>query len=136
MPPSAAHRRDEARETFLQDIIGRAGLQSLDRELLPLLVAAVEFDVRDDTFPDDIATRDAMIAETAEKFLNIVLPIPAVKMVIAWELADNYSFYTDAAKKKDPLAQRLPRPLPFDDAMQKKPLWFAMARAFENAKKA
>ena len=34
------------------------------------------------------------------------------------------------AKKKDPLAQRLPRPLPFDSSMQKKPLWFAMARAF------
>ena len=32
-----------------------------------------EFDVRDDTFPDDIAARDAMIAETAEKFLNNVL---------------------------------------------------------------
>ena len=70
-----------------------------------------EFDVRDDTFPDDIAARDAMIAETAEKFLNNVLRVPAVKVVIAWELADNYSFYTDAAKKKDPLAQRLPRPL-------------------------
>lgn len=91
-----------------------------------------EFDVRDDTFPDDISSRDAMIAETAEKFLNTTLRIPAVKMVIAWELADNYSFYTDAAKKKNPLADRLPRPLPFDDAMQKKPLWFAMARAFRN----
>jgi endo-1,4-beta-xylanase len=91
-----------------------------------------EFDVRDDTFPDDIPSRDAMIAETAEKFLNTTLRIPAVKMVIAWELADNYSFYTDAAKKKNPLADRLPRPLPFDDAMQKKPLWFAMARAFRN----
>jgi endo-1,4-beta-xylanase len=56
-------------------------------------------------------------------------------VVIAWELADNYSFYTDAAKKKDPLAQRLPRPLPFDSSMQKKPLWFAMARAFENTRK-
>ena len=44
------------------------------------------------------ATRDAMIAETAEKFLNNVLRVPAVKVVIAWELADNYSFYTDAAK--------------------------------------
>ena len=94
-----------------------------------------EFDVRDDTFPDDIATRDAMIAETAEKFLNNVLKIPAVKMVIAWELADNYSFYTDAAKKKDPLAQRLPRPLPFDAQNQKKPLWYAMARAFQNNKR-
>ena len=94
-----------------------------------------EFDVRDDTFPDDIAARDAMIAETAEKYLNNVLRVPAVKVVIAWELADNYSFYTDAAKKKDPLAQRLPRPLPFDSSMQKKPLWFAMARAFENTRK-
>jgi endo-1,4-beta-xylanase len=94
-----------------------------------------EFDVRDDTFPDDIAVRDAMIAETAEKYLNNALRVPAVKVVIAWELADNYSFYTDAAKKKDPLAQRLPRPLPFDSSMQKKPLWFAMARAFENTRK-
>lgn len=91
-----------------------------------------EFDVRDDTFPDGIPSRDAMIAGTAEKFLTNTLRIPAVKMVIAWELADNYSFYTDAAKKKNPLAERLPRPLPFDDAMQKKPLWFAMARAFRN----
>ncbi len=41
-----------------------------------------------------------MIADTGEKFLTNVLRIPAVKMVIAWELADNYSFYTDAAKKK------------------------------------
>ena len=94
-----------------------------------------EFDVRDDTFPDDIAARDAMIAETAEKYLSNALRVPAVKVVIAWELADNYSFYTDAAKKKDPLAQRLPRPLPFDSSMQKKPLWFAMARAFENTRK-
>lgn len=95
-----------------------------------------EFDVRDDTFPDDIATRDRMIAETAEKYLVTALKLPAVKVVIAWELADNYSFYTDAAKKKDPLAQRLPRPLPYDSNMQKKPLWFAMARAFETARKA
>lgn len=95
-----------------------------------------EFDVRDDTFPDDVKTRDDMIADTGGKFLTNVLRIPAVKMVIAWELADNYSFYTDAARKKNPLAERLPRPLPFDQDMKPKPLWFAMARAFENAKKA
>ena len=92
-----------------------------------------EFDVRDDTFPDDVQTRDAIIADTAEKFLTNTLRIPAVKMVIVWQLADNYSFYTDAAKKKNPLAERLPRPLPFDEALQKKPLWFAMARAFQNS---
>ena len=31
-----------------------------------------EFDVRDDTFPDDVPTRDAMIADTAEKFLTVL----------------------------------------------------------------
>lgn len=94
-----------------------------------------EFDVRDDTFPDDIAARDKMIAETGEKFLNLVLQVPAVKAVICWQLSDHYSFYKDIAKKKDPLSTRLPRPLPYDEGMEKKPLWFAMARAFEASKR-
>src|SRR5256885_10312953 len=46
-----------------------------------LEIYITEFDVRDDTFPDDVATRDTMIAETAEKFLTGVLRIPAVKIV-------------------------------------------------------
>lgn len=99
-------------------------------------VYITEFDVRDDTFPDDVATRDAMIADTAERFLNTVLRIPAVKTVITWELSDNYSFYTDAARKANPLADRLPRPLPFDSEMKKKPLYYAMIRAFQNARRA
>jgi endo-1,4-beta-xylanase len=94
-----------------------------------------EFDVRDDTFPDDVAARDAMVAETAEKFLSNVLRIPAVKAVITWELADNYSFYTYDARQKNPAATRLPRPLPFDDTMRPKPLWFAMARTFESVRR-
>lgn len=95
-----------------------------------------EFDVRDDTFPDDVPTRDAMIADTAERFLNTVLRNPAVKTVITWELADNYSFYTDMARHANPLAERLPRPLPFDSEMKKKPLYYAMARAFQAARRA
>lgn len=95
-----------------------------------------EFDVRDDTFPNDIRARDDLVAKTAEAFLDNVLQIPAVKAVIAWELADHYSFYTDLAKKKDPSATRLPRPLPYDSNLQKKPLWFAMQRAFTNARRA
>jgi len=45
-----------------------------------------------------------------------------VKALITWQLADNYSFYTADARHKNPQAKRLPRPLPFDDAMQAKPL--------------
>jgi endo-1,4-beta-xylanase len=95
-----------------------------------------EFDVRDDTFPDDIATRDAMVADTAKRFLTNALSVPAVKMLIAWQLADNYSFYRDAVRQKNPQSTRWPRPLPFDEAMQRKPLWFAIADSFRQARRA
>ncbi|HZP76065.1 MAG TPA: endo-1,4-beta-xylanase [Pseudolabrys sp.] len=95
-----------------------------------------EFDVRDDTFPDDVSARDAMVAQTAEKYLNTVLQVPAVKAIITWELADNYSFYTDAARRQNPAATRLPRPLPYDDRMQRKPFWYAIARAIEGTRRA
>ena len=98
-------------------------------------IYVTEFDVRDDTFPDDIPSRDAKVAETAEKFLSDILRVPAVKMVVTWELSDTYSFYTDAARKKNPSATRLPRPLPFDSDMNKKPLYFAMQRAFERSRR-
>jgi endo-1,4-beta-xylanase len=57
-------------------------------------------------------------------------------MVITWELSDTYSFYTDAARRKNPSATRLPRPLPFDRDMSKKPLYFAMDRVFKKSRKA
>jgi endo-1,4-beta-xylanase len=94
-----------------------------------------EFDVSDATFPDDVATRDAMVAETAEKFLRNVLSVPQVKAVITWELSDKYSFYTAAARQKDPATARLPRPLPYDDRMQPKPLWFALARSMQASRR-
>jgi endo-1,4-beta-xylanase len=92
-----------------------------------------EFDVRDDTFPDDIEARDKAVARTAQRFLEMTLRHPAVKAIITWELADNYSFYTGLARQKNPAAARLPRPLPFDARMDRKPLWYAMAQAFESA---
>lgn len=95
-----------------------------------------EFDVRDDTFPDDVAARDAMVADTAKRFLTDVFSVPAVKMLIAWQLADNYSFYRDIVRQKNPQSQRWPRPLPFDETMQKKPLYFAIAEAFKQARRA
>ena len=89
-----------------------------------------EFDVRDDVFANDVQTRDKQVADLAGRFLDNVLQIPAVKAVIAWQLADNYSFYNGIALHKNPDAMRLPRPLPYDDRLQRKPLWYAMAQAF------
>lgn len=91
-----------------------------------------EFDVRDDTFPDDIRTRDDQVAAVAERFLNNVLRVPQVKALITWQLADNYSFYRGIAKQKNPGTTRMPRPLPYDEQFQRKPLWFALAKAMQN----
>ena len=94
-----------------------------------------EFDVCDDVFPDDVKARDAAVARTAQQFLEPTLRHPAVKALITWELADNYSFYRGMARAKNPVATRLPRPLPYDDRLQAKPLWGAIAQAFEGARR-
>jgi endo-1,4-beta-xylanase len=93
-----------------------------------------EFDVCDDIFPDDAESRDAAVARTAQQFLRTTLRHPAVKALITWELADNYSFYRGIFRAKNPTASRLPRPLPYDDQLQAKPLWGAIAQAFESAR--
>ncbi|MCW6508614.1 endo-1,4-beta-xylanase [Lichenifustis flavocetrariae] len=90
-----------------------------------------EFDVNDVGFPEAIATRDAMAAARATAFLDAVLAVPAVKMLVTWELQDNCSFYYRDVLAKDPTATRMPRPLPFDEAGRRKPLWTAMAAAFD-----
>ncbi len=95
-----------------------------------------EFDVCDDVFPDDVGARDAAVARTAQQFLEPTLRHPAVKALITWELADNYSFYRGMARAKNPTTARLPRPLPYDDRLQAKPLWGAIAQAFESARRA
>jgi endo-1,4-beta-xylanase len=89
-----------------------------------------EFDVYDGTFPDDVAARDAAVAKTAQDFLQLTLRHPAVKALITWELADNYSFYRGMANYKH---TRPARPLPYDDQLQPKPLWNAIAGSFEGA---
>jgi endo-1,4-beta-xylanase len=94
-----------------------------------------EFDVCDDVFPDDIAARDAAVARTAQQFLEPTLRHPAVKALVAWELADNYSFYRSMAKNRNPLSTRLPRPLPYDDQYKPKPLWGTIAQALGNARR-
>jgi len=95
-----------------------------------------EFDVCDDVFPDDPDARDAAVARTAQQFLDMTLRHPAVKALIAWELADNYSFYRGIYRANNPTATRQPRPLPYDDRMQAKPLRGAIAQALQSARRA
>ena len=91
-----------------------------------LSVSITEFDVDDSALPDDFAARDRAVAAVGARFLNAVLAVPAVDMVVTWQLSDRYSWYRE-------LSRRAPRPLPFDGDLRIKPLGEAMAAAFAAA---
>lgn len=92
-----------------------------------------ELDVLDTTLARDATQRDAQVARLYSDFLNIVLKIPAVEMIVTWQLADAKSWYrSDWYRSVTP---SLPidwkaRPLPFDEALQPKPARQAIKNAF------
>jgi endo-1,4-beta-xylanase len=89
-----------------------------------------ELDVNDASFPNDITTRDAAVAKVGSNFLNAILKVPAVKLVINWQLSDKYSWYRQLAQAKTVSGRAPPRPLPFDDNMLPRPLRQAMIDSF------
>jgi endo-1,4-beta-xylanase len=97
---------------------------------LGLEVYLTEFDVNDVDLPRRIASRDAAVAMTARQFLDPVLDHRAVKLVASWGLSDKYTYRNEPEFKHFCWDSR---PLPLDEKMRRKPLWQAMAQAFDNA---
>ncbi len=95
-----------------------------------------EFDIDDASFPDPIVVRDQRVAAYADDFLRAVLQVPELSTFVTWELADRWSSIWHGVADADPEAKRLPRPLPFDENLRRKPLWYALARGFEARKAA
>ena len=106
----------EFSDAVFVDFLGKIAQRGLD-------IYLTELDVDDSSFPDDVAERDGA-------FLDSALAVPAVKIVINWQLADGYSWYRDPAVMASLKMTRPPRPLPFDGEFQRKPAWLAMADAF------
>jgi len=101
-----------------------------DAASLGLEVYLTEFDVNDIDLPRRIASRDAAVAMTARQFLEPVLDHRAVKLVASWGLSDKYTYRNEPEFKHFCWTAR---PLPLDAQMGRKPLWQAMARAFDGA---
>lgn len=89
-----------------------------------------ELDVMDVAYPDEIGARDKAVAERTRAFLEAVLSVPAVTRVVTWGLSDRYSWWRDPSVLKAYNLKRLPRPLPYDADLKKKPMWTAMSEAF------
>ncbi|MGE5506174.1 MAG: endo-1,4-beta-xylanase [Actinomycetota bacterium] len=89
-----------------------------------LKIVVTELDVNDRGGPSGMAERDRAVADTARRFLDVVLDRPETVAVLSWGLSDRYSWLV----REQPEA----RPLPLDRDLVRKPLWHAMARCFDS----
>lgn len=97
---------------------------------LGLRLVVTELDARDNRLPADPAIRDAEVAAHTRAYLDAVLPCPAVLGVLTWGLSDRRSWLNDEIPRADGLPQRA---LPLDAELRRKPMWHAIAAAFESA---
>jgi endo-1,4-beta-xylanase len=101
---------------------------------LGLSIEVTELDVNDAALPAASGPRDAAAAALVRRFLDATLAEPAVRMVVSWGLSDRSS-WIHAGRLPEHRRQdgAQPRPLPFDEALRRKPMWAAIAGALDAA---
>ncbi len=95
-----------------------------------LKILITELDVSDQGLPADIEQRDRLVADAYREYLDVVLDEPAVIAVLTWGLSDRYTWLSEFKPREDGLPVR---PLPLDENLERKPAWWAIAQAFDNA---
>ena len=117
-----------------------AGVRELDQNILRqfcsdvaslgVKIIVTELDVRDNRITGDIPTRDAAVADQTSQYLDAMLDCPDVTGVVTWGLSDIRTWLNKDYHRPDGLPQR---PLPLDDQFNRKPMWHAIAQAFDSA---
>lgn len=97
-----------------------------------LRLSITEFDIADRGGPPSPDKRDREVASIAKAFLDVALDNPAMESILCWGLSDRYSWLSNFPEYKWPDGQ-LSRGLPLDARMGRKPLWDAIAAAFDAA---
>jgi endo-1,4-beta-xylanase len=118
----AGKRFDAARFNGFLDRVAALGYKILITEL----------DVTDHLLPAGIAERDEAVAAVTADYLAVACAHKAVEGVLTWGLSDRQTWLDSSPdyKRADGLQQR---PLPLDAALQRKPMWAAIARGFDRA---
>lgn len=122
-----AHLRPDlpfAEQTFRRFLRELAGLG--------LELHVTELDVQDRTLPADLGQRDQAVADLCRRFLDVALDEKAVRLVASWGLTDRYSYQNEFPEYRRPDQLRA-RGLPWDDQLQPKAMWHALAQAFAHA---
>ncbi|MCI4590137.1 endo-1,4-beta-xylanase [Sphingobium sp. BYY-5] len=117
------------KEGFSQEVFAKFLKQLSD---YGLALSITEFDVADRGGPPNPDKRDQDVAAVAKAFLDVAFDNPATQALLSWGLSDRYSWLSNFPEYKWPDGQ-LSRGLPLDDKMHRKPLWDAIAAAFDAA---
>ena len=95
-----------------------------------LEIVISELDVIDNKLLQDIEIRDRAVARAYYDYLSIVLDEPAVTTIITWGLSDRHTWLSGFTPRKDGANVR---PLPLDREYNRKPAWYAIAKALKEA---
>lgn len=95
---------------------------------LGVRITITELDVRESDLSLPLLVRDARVADEVKRYLDVVLQEPALDGIVSWGLSDRYSWRTTAALEEKGLVNR---GLPFDQALQPKPVTTAIVAALE-----
>lgn len=95
-----------------------------------LKISLTELDINDDRLPSDIAVRDKGVADHAQAFLDTAFDEPAVTRLLTWGMSDANTWLNSDRPRQDGMKHRA---LPLDENYERKPLWHAIAKAFDNA---
>jgi endo-1,4-beta-xylanase len=118
-------------DRFAERFDARSYTQWLDRVAdRGLAILITELDVLDDGLPADVAPRDAAVADVYRRYLDVALCHRAVKAVMTFGLTDRYTWLQEDMPREDGAARR---PLPFDEDLQRKPAYRAVARSLAGA---
>jgi endo-1,4-beta-xylanase len=89
-----------------------------------------EFDVNDHMAPTNVGVRDRMVADYARAYLDLMFSYPQLRDVLAWGMADKYSWLEGFDPRADKTTKR---GTPYDSKYRPKALRTAIADAFRSA---
>lgn len=110
--------------------IHRRFLRDLSDFNIDIIVS--EFDINDRSLPSNTYVRDIAIERHAYEYLSTLFDEQKVKGLVTWGLSDKYSWLNNTAPYARDDGEET-RGLPLSSSMERKPLWYAIAKAFDNA---
>lgn len=114
------HLDQEVLNKFLRDVTG-----------MGLKLMVTEMDVKNVPGPDDPTLRDATSASLVKAYLDVLLDYRETLAVLTWGLTSKYTWVDPSWKLK--LAANFDmRNLPYDEHLQKTPMWDAIAQAIKH----